>query len=236
MSEPPRPPGSPGPGDHADDPTRYVPPSDPTAPPPPPPPTSGAGGYAPPPTSGPPGGYAPPPTSGPPGGYPPPTSGPPGAGPYPPQGGHPGYGAPGYGAPGAPGYGAPGAPGGPGYGAPGYGPGANEDKTWILVAHFGGAAGAFFGGGCAGWIAPLVALIARGNQSPVVRAHAVQALNFQILWSIIALVGWILTCIIIGAFVAIAAMIVGIVFGVIAGSKASNGEMYNYPMSVSFIK
>ena len=114
--------------------------------------------------------------------------------------------------------------------------GGTDDRTWIQVAHFGGAAGAFLGGGCAGWIAPLVALLARGNQSPVVRAEAVKALNFQILWSIIALVGWVLSCIIIGIFVAIAAMIIAIVFGVIAGVKASNNEPYNYPMSVQIIK
>ena len=176
-------------------------------------PTSGS---TPPPSSPPPpppGGYAPPPAGGygpPPGGYNQPPGG------YPPPGG---------------------------YNPPpqqyGYGPqpgGSTDDRTWILVAHFGGAAGAFLGGGCAGWIAPLIALLARGNQSPAVRAEAVKALNFQLLWSIIALVGWVLTCIVIGIFVGIAATIVAIVFGVIAGVKASNNEPYNYPMSVQIIK
>src|SRR5262245_20339273 len=62
---------------------------------------------------------------------------------------------------------------------PGY---ANSDeKTWALVAHFGGAAGAFLGAGGGGWIAPLIALVVKGNESPTVRAHAVAALNFQLL-------------------------------------------------------
>src|SRR5690348_12027795 len=77
-----------------------------------PPPTSGAG-YTPPPTSG--AGYPPPA-----GGYPPPTGG------YPPPGG-------GYQAPGA--YQAPG-----GRPAP-IGYANNDEKTWALVSHFGGAAG-----------------------------------------------------------------------------------------------
>jgi len=212
MTEPPRPPGEGNP-------------SDPTAPfnpysgnnpapgsPPPPPPAYGSPQPptygSPPPTSGA-GGYAPPPTSGA-GGYGPP----PGADPY-----------------GAPGYGQ--QPGG--YPPQGYGPG-NDDKTWILVAHFGGAAGAFLGGGCSGWIAPLVALLARGNQSPAVRAEAVKALNFQILWSIIAIVGWILVCAFIGFIIGPAAWAIGTIFGVIAGIKANNNEPYNYPMTVSLIK
>ena len=155
-------------------------------------------------------------------GSPPPGSGaggyapPPGGGAPPPQYGAPQYGAPQYGQPG------PNA--------------AQEDKTWILVAHFGGAAGALIGGGTLGWIAPLVAMLARGQQSPFVRGEAIKALNFQILWSIIAVVCWTLACIVIGAFLAPIAALIAIIFGVIAGVKASNNEPYNYPMSYNFIK
>jgi uncharacterized Tic20 family protein len=157
----------------------------------------------------------------------------------------PGYGTPpppagGYAPP--PGYGQP--PGGaPQFGAPpqyGYGaqqPGSTtDDKTWVLVAHFGGAAGAFVGGGTLGWVAPLIAMLSRGNQSPWVRAEAVKALNFQLLWSIIAVVCWVLACAVIGAFLAPIAALIAIIFGVIAGVKASNGEPYNYPMTVQIIK
>lgn len=122
-----------------------------------------------------------------------------------------------------------------GYGVPG-GYANNEDKTWVLIAHFGGAAGMLIGGGVLGWIAPLVAMIARGSQSPTVRAHAVTALNFQLLWSIIALVGWVLSCIGIGILIGFAAMIIGIVFGIIAGVKANEGQLYRYPMTVNMIK
>jgi uncharacterized protein len=154
-------------------------------------------------------GYAPPPSA------PPPYEAPPGGGGYPP-GGYPPQG---------------------GYaGAPVAGFANSEDKTWALVAHFGGAAGMFLGAGCGGWVAPLVALLARGNQSPVVRQHAVNALNFQILWSIIGVVGWVLVCVLIGFVVWLAAMVIGIVFGVIAGLRANEGQLYQYPMSVSMIK
>ncbi|HEX6686127.1 MAG TPA: DUF4870 domain-containing protein, partial [Candidatus Limnocylindrales bacterium] len=58
----------------------------------------------------------------------------------------------------------------------------NEEKTWALIAHFGGAAAALVSGGWLGWVPPLVAMLAKGNESPTVRAHAVAALNFQGLW------------------------------------------------------
>jgi uncharacterized Tic20 family protein len=166
---------------------------------------------------------------------------------YPPAGNEPPYGSvppppppppyggyqqqpPGYGPP--PGYVPP-----PGYGQQPYGgqPG-NDDRTWVLVAHFGGAAGMLVGGGTLGWVAPLVALLARGQQSPYVRAEAVKALNFQLVLSIIAVVCWVLSCLVITWLIAIAAIIVGIIYGVIAGAKAANGEPFNYPFNFSLIK
>jgi uncharacterized Tic20 family protein len=111
-----------------------------------------------------------------------------------------------------------------------------QDRMWILIAHLGGAAGALFGAGMLGWIAPLVALVVRGNQSPVVRHEAVKGLNFHLLWGIIALVGSVLTCLGIGVVVVIAATLIATIVGVIAGVKAANGEPYEYPMSARFIR
>jgi uncharacterized Tic20 family protein len=112
----------------------------------------------------------------------------------------------------------------------------NDEKTWALVAHFGGAAGAFLGAGTGGWIAPLIALVSKGNESPTVRAHAVAALNFQILCTIVAVVGWATVCIVIGFVPALAAMIGGIVFGVLAGMKANEGQFYKYPITIGLVK
>jgi uncharacterized Tic20 family protein len=111
----------------------------------------------------------------------------------------------------------------------------NDEKTWALVAHFGGAAGAFISGGILGFVGPLIAYLAKGNQSPTVRAHAVAALNFQILWSGIAFllifVSWCLLFL-----PTLAVMAVQIILGIMAGIKANEGQLYRYPMSVSIIK
>ncbi len=232
MTEPPRPPGEGNPNDPTAPFNPYAAnePAPGSSPPPPPPygaPSSGPG-YGTPPSSG--SGYGTPPPSGPTYGTPP-TSGP-GYGTPPTSG--PGYGAP---PPGS--YGGP-PPGGAQYGygqQPGYGAApTQDDKTWILIAHFGGALGALVGAGLSGWIVPLIAMLAKGNQSPVVRAEAVKALNFQITWAIVALIGWATACIAIGVVIIPIASIIGIVFGIIAGIKANNNEPYNYPMTVNLIK
>ncbi|MFI5911279.1 DUF4870 domain-containing protein [Dactylosporangium sp. NPDC051541] len=208
MSEPPRPPGD------------YGQPQDPNYGYPPQPPVSG-GGYPPPSSGG--GAYGTPPTSGAgygqqPGGYQQPG--------YQQQqpGGYQqsGYQQPGqYGQAGA--YGAP--AGGPGFTPVGYN--NSDEKTWALIAHFGGV--------LFGFIAPLVALLAKGNESPTVKAHANEALNFHITWGIILFIGALLSVctLFISLFVP---WIVVIVFSIIGGVKANNGELYRYPLTFRMIK
>ncbi len=111
----------------------------------------------------------------------------------------------------------------------------SDEKTWALVAHFGGIV--------VGFIAPLVALLAKGNESPTVRAHAVEALNFQITWGAIAIIGWILgvcgSVIVVGAIffvVPFIAWLVIIIFSILAGLKANEGVLYRYPMTLRLVK
>ena len=226
MTEPPRPPGDGNPYDPTspmnpypgNDPTSgstpptYGSPQPPTygSPPPgqygTPPPTSGAPGGYPPPTSGAPGGYGPPPGSGAPGGYGPPP-------------GQYGASKDQYGA--APGYGA--------YGAPaGYA--TSDEKTWALISHFGGI--------LIGFIAPLIGLLAKGNESPTVRAHAVEALNFQITWGVATIVASIVGACTFGVlfFLPILTWLVVVIFSILGGMKANEGQLYHYPMTVRLIK
>jgi uncharacterized Tic20 family protein len=65
-----------------------------------------------------------------------------------------------------------------GYGPPGvtygppYGPPRNDDNTWALFAYIGMLFASF--------IAPLVIYLVKMRESPFIRYHAAQALNFQI--------------------------------------------------------
>jgi uncharacterized Tic20 family protein len=93
--------------------------------------------------------------------------------------------------------------------------------------------------GTFGWVAPLIVLLAKGNQSPTVRAHAVSALNFQILWSIISLVAIFLGgCLfwLIVPMLLFLVPLVPIILGIVGGVKANDGQLYRYPLSASLIK
>jgi uncharacterized Tic20 family protein len=111
-----------------------------------------------------------------------------------------------------------------------------DDKTWALVAHFGGAAGALFGG-LFGWVAPLVTLLTRGSHSATVRAHALAALNFQALWSIICFVGLVLAnCLysLVLPRLFYLLPLVPIILGVVAGLRANDGIHYRYPLTAAW--
>jgi uncharacterized Tic20 family protein len=112
----------------------------------------------------------------------------------------------------------------------------NDEKTWALLTHFGGAAGAFVLSGVGGWIMPVIALAAKGGQSPTIRAHAVKALNFQLTWTIVGVIGWATACIVIGIAGIVAAVLMGVIFGIIAGLRANDGTLYTYPASINMIK
>jgi uncharacterized Tic20 family protein len=113
---------------------------------------------------------------------------------------------------------------------------SDTDRTWSVVAHLGGAVTMLITFGVGGWIGPLVVLLTKGNQSPTVRGHAINALNFQLLWSIIGVLAWLVAWrppVFLPLLVVTA---VGVVFGAIGGLRANEGREYRYPMSLRLIK
>jgi uncharacterized Tic20 family protein len=159
-----------------------------------------------------------------PGGYPPPP--PPGAPPPPPPPAQ-GYGAP---PPGQP-YSqqVPGAPVGPF--SPLVGRALTPDETlWSMLGHLGGI--------ILGFIAPLIVMLTKGNESPYTRYHSVEALNFQITAVIAYVVSYILLAISFGIlfFLPFLVWIGVIIFSVMAGIAANKGETYRYPVTLRLVK
>lgn len=168
----------------------------------------------------PPGSYPPPGAPTPPPAYPPAGSTPPPS--YPPSG-DPYNPPPAYGTPPTGGT----TYGGGAYGAPGAAPvgyANSDEKTWALIAHFGGIV--------VGFLAPLIAMLVKGDESPTVRAHAVEALNFQITWAVIILVATTVTC----GFGIVIAYPIMIILAVMGGIKANEGTLWRYPAIFRLIK
>ena len=114
----------------------------------------------------------------------------------------------------------------------------HEERNWALVSHVGAIVAAWF---AMGFLAPLIILLVKGNDSPFVRRHAVESLNFQISLLIYIVVGFLVTLVTfgLGAIVVIpVAIVVGIfalVVIILATVRAAGGEDYRYPLCIRLV-
>ncbi|MGB9376354.1 MAG: DUF4870 domain-containing protein [Mycobacteriales bacterium] len=104
----------------------------------------------------------------------------------------------------------------------------SDETMWSMLSHLGGI--------ILGFIAPLIVMLTKGNESPYIRYHAVEALNFQILIAIGYVISSVLTVVIIGLLGFFVLPVVSIIFSVIAGLAANKGEAYRYPLSIRMVK
>ena len=130
------------------------------------------------------------------------------------------------------------APAGPATTPPAFPQPRPDSRNWAMAAHLSALIGLIVG---FGFLGPLVVYLVR-RDDPYVRAHAAEALNFNLSVLIYALIGGfvlvILIILIVGLLlipVAIAAFVAWIVLVVLAGVKASRGEAYRYPVTIRFV-
>ena len=92
-------------------------------------------------------------------------------------------------------------------------------------------------------LGPLLVWQIKKNEIPSVNVHGKAALNFQITVTIAALIG-VVVAIVLSFFcvgfllfpIVILIGLAGLVFAIIAGIKANNGEDYKYPFSLQLVK
>jgi len=128
----------------------------------------------------------------------------------------------------------------PGTGAPPestwLGSAALDEKTrqWALLLHLSVLAG--FVVPIAGIGIPIVIWQLKRTELPGIDVHGKNAVNWIISAIIYAVVSLLLSIAIIGIPLLIALAVVAVIFPVVAGIKANNGEVWKYPMSISFLK
>jgi len=111
---------------------------------------------------------------------------------------------------------------------------AQVSRTWEVLCHALGFAGFVFPFG--NILGPLIVWLMKKSESPSVDAHGKEALNFQIsmtIWVLLCAITWL---ILIGIVLTPIAVATGVVLTVIGTVKASNGELYRYPLTIRFIK
>ncbi|HEY2344400.1 MAG TPA: DUF4870 domain-containing protein [Xanthomonadaceae bacterium] len=105
-----------------------------------------------------------------------------------------------------------------------------DQKTMAMLAHLLGILTGFLG--------PLVIWLINKDkpEAGFVNDQAKEALNFQITLLLVYIVGIVLSIILIGIFINLAAWLACIILSIMGGMKANEGVEYRYPFALRLIK
>ncbi|GAB3690290.1 DUF4870 domain-containing protein [Spirosoma flavus] len=110
----------------------------------------------------------------------------------------------------------------------------SDERMWAMLAHLVALPGSFFLIGTV--LGPLIIWQIYKDKSAYVDYHGKESVNFQITMALAAAISILLMFVLIGFVLITIVGIVWVVFTVIAGIKANNGEYYRYPLTIRFIK
>lgn len=116
---------------------------------------------------------------------------------------------------------------------PGF-PGDSE-RNWAVFAHLGGFALYLLPFAFGHLLVPLVIWLTKRHESAFIEENAREALNFQISITIYAVVAGVLAFVLIGFVLLFALAVFQFVFMVIASVRASQGEVYRYPLTLRLL-
>ena len=108
-------------------------------------------------------------------------------------------------------------------------------RTWTAFCHASALLGVFlhFPGHV---LAPLIVWLLKRDESPEIDAHGKEALNFQISMLIYNVIAGVFCIVLIGFLLLPLLWILNAVFVIIAAIKASDGELYRYPLTIRFLQ
>jgi len=106
--------------------------------------------------------------------------------------------------------------------------------TWGTVAHLSALAG-FAGVPLGHVLGPLVVWLTTRDKYSFADDQGKEALNFQLSMLVYTLACIPLICLCVGALLMAALHILNLIFIIVAGIKASNGEAYRYPLCIRFL-
>ena len=110
----------------------------------------------------------------------------------------------------------------------------HQTNQWAMFLHFSLLAG--FVIPLAGFVAPILIWQLKKEEMPDLDNHGKVVVNWMLSQFIYMLVAGILILILIGVPLLIAVVVTGIVFPIVGGIKASDGELWPYPLSIPFLK
>lgn len=109
-----------------------------------------------------------------------------------------------------------------------------EEKQWALFAHLSALVGFIVPFGNV--LGPLIIWQIKKAEMPFVDDQGKEALNFQITVLIALIACFVLMFVVIGMLLMPIVGIAALVFTIIGGIKANNGETYRYPFTLRLVK
>ena len=110
-----------------------------------------------------------------------------------------------------------------------------DTRMWAMFCHLAGLA-LLIGIPAANILGPLIIWQMKKEQHPFIDAHGKESMNFQISMFIYGLVAGLLILVCVGVVLLPAVIVADIIFVIIAGIKANDGQAYRYPLTIRFIK
>jgi uncharacterized Tic20 family protein len=109
-----------------------------------------------------------------------------------------------------------------------------ETNTWAMILHLSMLSGLVVP--LAGLIVPIVIYVLKKDSLPGLKPHGYVVFNWMISAIIYAIISMILLIVVIGGFMLAALALVSLIFPIIGGVKASEGEVWPYPLSIKVFK
>lgn len=110
---------------------------------------------------------------------------------------------------------------------------SSDDRNWGILAHASAFAGLFVPFGNV--LGPLLVWLVKKDESPFVDKSGKEALNFQITWTVLITVAILTIFVGVGLLVVPLVALAWLILVVLATIRASEGEVYDYPLTVDVI-
>ncbi|MCH2118053.1 MAG: DUF4870 domain-containing protein [Pirellulales bacterium] len=109
-----------------------------------------------------------------------------------------------------------------------------ETRTWAMFLHFSLLAG--YVAPIAGLIAPIIIWQVQKDKLPGIDEHGKVVVNWLISLILYLILSALLLFIFIGIPMLIVLIVATIIFPIIGGIKANDGQLWKYPLSIPFFK
>jgi uncharacterized Tic20 family protein len=109
-----------------------------------------------------------------------------------------------------------------------------EMKSFLTLLHLSQLAGLLIPYG--GLILPLIMWLTNREEYPEIDPHGKIIVNWMISLTIYLVVSAVLSLLVIGIPLLIILALLALIFPIIGGIKAGNGELWHYPLTIAFIK